>query len=83
KLERQTSGSAAVNGSFSAALVGGYTANVTPREVAARRVKLQVQVLKGRESISNATTTAGAGQYVLYMVPFAGEDKLIVAVAAQ
>jgi hypothetical protein len=84
KLEQKASGSAALDKAYNATLTGGYQANVTPKSIDGKQVKLQVQVLKGKDSKLNTTVTVKAGQFqLLGGMSLDGGDQLIVAVSAK
>ncbi len=83
KLEANRSQTTEIGKTFSTALIGGYSANVTPKSIQDRRVTLQVQVLKGTDSKSKVDQTMNLGETILYIFPLAGEDQLIVGVSAR
>jgi len=84
KLEQRASGSAAIGKAYSTSLTGGYQANVTPKSNDGKQVKLQVEVLKGKDSKLNTTVTVKAGQFqLLGGMSLDGGDQLIVAVSAK
>lgn len=84
KLEQRASGSEAIGKVYSASLTGGYQAKVTPKSNDGKQVKLQVEVLKGKDSKLNTTITVRPGQFqLLGGMLLDGGDQLIVAVSAK
>jgi len=86
KLEKREKGTTETGRALSVALVGGYSAAVTPKSVDEQRVQLQIQVRKSGEDKPrlDATLTINAGEFQLSGGWDLGEgDALIVAVAAR
>ena len=90
KLEKKIGGKVPEGGTFSGALVGGYSIKVTPLSPDKKDyVKLKVEVLKreGGKDKPEITTTVSAkrGRYWLQNLPYPGaaDDRLIIAVSAR
>lgn len=84
KLEKRSPGRAPLGKSFSATLIGGYQATVTPKSRAGKKIQLQVVVSKGGKAVINTTFTVEAGKLVaLGAGPLDGGDYLISAVRAR
>jgi hypothetical protein len=84
KLERRASGSAQIGEAFTTSLIGGYSAKVTPTKSEGKRVTLQVEVLKDKDSKLKAIVTVNAGEFQLFAGPsLDGGDALIVAVSGR
>jgi hypothetical protein len=84
KLEKSATGSAEIGKAYTTALIGGYEASITPRENDGKTVKLQVEVLKGKEQKLKTTSTVAAGKFFLQGGwDLDGGDALIVAVSGK
>lgn len=84
KLEQRATGKADIGKAFNTPLVGTYQANVTPKKNDGKKVQMQVEVLKGKESKYNATVTLDAGKFQLQGGwDLDGGDVLIVAVSGR
>jgi len=84
KLERKSSGSADLGKSFTATLIAGYSAKVTPKKRDGKRMQMQVEVYKEKARKINVTVTVNAGQYqLLGGWKLSSTDALIVAVSAK
>jgi hypothetical protein len=84
KLEQKSTGSAAIGKVYSVSLPGGYQANVTPDYNDGKKVKLKVEVVKGRKQYLNVTYTVDAGKFQLQGGwDLEGGDALILAVSAK
>jgi hypothetical protein len=84
KLEKTSTGQAAIGKTFTASLIGGYTASVTPKKSEDKRITLEVEVRKGKDRKLNATVTVSAGTFQLFGgLALDGGDQLIVAVSAK
>ncbi len=86
KLEKKASGSAAIGKTFTATLIGGYTAKVTPKSVDSKKVELQITITKEKEKTPKLDTTVklAAGDWQLSGgMDLDGGDALIVAVSGK
>ena len=84
KLEDKSTGSAAIGKAYSVDLPGGYQAKITPESRDGKKVKLKVEVTKGRKRVSSVTYTVEAGKFqLLGGWPLDGGDSLILAVSAK
>lgn len=86
KLERQVTGSAKTDKTFSANLIGGYSVKIVPKRNDGKRVQLQVRLYKAGDKSPkiNATITLNAGKFQLFGGPSLGDDDaLILAVSAR
>lgn len=86
KLEKRAAGTTEQDKAFKTALFAGYEASVTPKENDGKRVKLQIQVQKDKETKPKIDTTVSinAGEWQLsggWDVD--GGDALIVGVSAR
>jgi len=84
KLEQKNTGSAALGKAYSVTLPGGYQANVTPDSNDGKKVKLKVEVTKGKKQVSSVTYTVDVGKFQLQGGwDLDGGDSLILAVSAK
>ncbi len=84
KLEQKNTGSAAIGKAYSVSLPGGYQANVTPESNDGKKVKLKVEVTKGKKLVSSVTYTVEAGKFQLVGGwDLEGGDSLILAVSGK
>jgi hypothetical protein len=84
KLEQKNTGSAAIGKAYDVGLPGGYQAKITPESNDGKKVKLKVEVTKGKKQVSSVTYTVDAGKFQLQGGwDLDGGDSLILAVSAK
>ncbi|MFH1747549.1 MAG: hypothetical protein ABIG44_10945 [Planctomycetota bacterium] len=84
KLEKRSTGRSDLGKPFSADLLGGYKATVTPKSRSGKKITLQVVATKGGKNIISTTYTTDVGKlFPLGIGPLDGGDYLIIAVRAR
>lgn len=84
KLEKRATGSAGIDEAFKTPLFEGWEARVTPKENDTKRVKLQIEIAKGKDKPDSATVTVPLGKFQLMGgQKLENGDSLIVAVAGR
>jgi hypothetical protein len=88
KLEKKVDGSAKLDEAFTAELLAGYEAKITPKNREGKRIQFQYELLKSqgekKESLETTTATIDAGKFQLWGGrALDGGDVLIVAVSVR